>query len=82
MPLNERKIVKIIFDQCERLPMRCDGYHEELVETISDIIQAERQHRIQGTNIQQRVTDKCSATGRFLAEKRGQSHEDGDAGAP
>lgn len=72
MPLNERKIVEIIVEQSSLLPERCDGYREELIETISDIIQAERQHRVQGTNIQQKVIDKCSAAGVFLASKRGQ----------
>lgn len=78
MPLNERKIVSIILEQCKRVPERCEGYREELVDTISDIIQAERQHRVQGTNIQQRVTDKCTAAGRFLASKRGQLHDGED----
>lgn len=78
MPLNEKKIVSIILEQCKSLPERCDGYHEELLDTISDIVQAERQHRVHGTNIQQRINDKCSAAGRFLAAKRGQLEEDSE----
>jgi hypothetical protein len=72
MPLNERKIISIIVEQCKHIPERCVGYREELLDSISDIIQAERQHRVQGTNIQQKVSDKCNAAGRFLATKRGQ----------
>lgn len=78
MPLNEKKIVTIILDQCKKVPERCEGYHEELLDTISDIVQAERQHRVQGTNIQIRINDKCSAAGHFLATKRGQLDEGGD----
>ena len=78
MPLNERKIVSIILEQSKRIPERCEGYREELVDAISDIIQAERLHNVQATNIQQRVTDACSASGRFLALKRGQLQEDGE----
>lgn len=73
MPLNERKVIDIIFDECNSIEERCDGYKEELVETITDIIVFEKQHRIQGTNIQQKISDKCNATGNFLARQRGQA---------
>jgi len=74
MPLNEKKIIAIILQQSKQIPERCDGYLGELIETIADIIQAERQHRVQGTNIQQKINDKCNALGRYLATKRGQFH--------
>ena len=70
MPLNERKIISIILKECESIEERCRGYKEELVETITEIITAERQHHVKGTNIQQKINDKCNATGRFLAENR------------
>ena len=72
MPLNDRKIITIILDECESIEDRCDGYREELVETITEIIALERQHRVQGTNIQQKINDKCNAAGNFLARKQGQ----------
>ena len=68
MPLNDRKIITIILDECESIQERCDGYREELVETITEIIALERQHRVQGTNIQQKINDKCNAAGNFLAK--------------
>jgi len=71
MPINERKIINIIFDECKSIEERCQGYREELIELIGDITTTERQHRVQGTNVQQRISDKCNAAGRFLAEKRG-----------
>lgn len=70
MPLNDRKIITIILDECESIEERCDGYREELVETITEIIALERQHRVQGTNIQQKINDKCNAAGNFLARTR------------
>ena len=70
MPLNERKIIGIIIEECNTIEERCTGYRGELVETVTDIINLERQHRVQGTNIQQKVNDKCNATGRYLAECR------------
>jgi hypothetical protein len=71
--MNEKKIIKIILDECKSVEERCKGYRQELVEVIADMVTAERQHRVQGTNIQQKIIDKCNAAGRFLAEKRGQA---------
>lgn len=72
MPLNEKKIISIILDECKGIEERCEGYQEELIDVITDIITNERQHRVQGTNIQKKINDKCNTVGRFLAEQRGQ----------
>lgn len=71
MPLNDRKIISIILEECRGIEERCEGYREEIIEVISDIVEYERQHRVQGTNIQKKINDKCNAAARFLAEKRG-----------
>lgn len=70
MPLNQKKIISIILNECESIEERCDGYREELIEVITEIIALERQHRVQGTNIQQKINDKCKAAGHFLSEQR------------
>jgi len=68
MPLIQKKIVSIISNQCKNLEGRCKGYREEIFSTLADILELERQHRIRSINIQQKINDKCDATGRFLAE--------------
>ena len=68
MPLIQKKIVSIISDQCKNLEGRCKGYREEIFSTIADILELERLHRIRSINIQQKINDKCDATGRFLAD--------------
>ena len=70
MPLNDRKIINIIFNECKSIEERCDGYKEELLEVIAEIIAAERQHRVQGTHIQKKIDDKCNAAADFLAKNR------------
>ena len=70
MPLHGRKVISIIVDECKATDNRCAGYRDELIETLGDIINLEKQHRVQGTNIQQKVNDKCSALGRYLLERR------------
>jgi len=72
MPLNDRKIISIILEQCGGIDERCDGYREEIINVISDILEYERSHRVSATNIQKKVNDKCSAAARFLVEQRGQ----------
>lgn len=68
MPLNERKIIAIITGEIRSVEERCPGYRQELTDTIAEIMEYERQHRLQGTNIQQRINDKCAAAGRFLVD--------------
>ena len=70
MPLNEQKIISILLEECKKVDERCDGYREEIIDVLTDIMTAERQHRVQGTNIQQKISDRCNTAGRFLAEKR------------
>ena len=79
MPLNDRKIISIILEQCTGIEERCEGYREEIIEVISEILEYERSHRVSATNIQKKINDKCNATARFLAEKRGQDAEEEEA---
>ncbi len=75
MPLNDRKIISIILEQCAGIEERCEGYREEIIEVISDILEYERSHRVSATNIQKKINDKCNAAARFLAVQRGQDAE-------
>ena len=70
MPLNPGKILSIILDECESIEERYEDYKKDFVDLISDIIDDERKHLAQGTNIQQQINDKCNAAGNLLAEKR------------
>ena len=71
MPLNDRKIISIILEQCAGIEERCDGYREEIIEVISEIFEYERGHRISATNIQKKINDKLNAASHFLAKQRG-----------
>jgi len=68
MPLNQRKIVEIILQELENVEEKCPRYREEIQDVLVDIIEYERLHRVQGTNIQVKINDKINAAGRFLAE--------------
>ena len=70
MPANERKVAELIIEEVRSLDERCEGYRAVLTDTISDILSFEREHRLRHMNIQQRVSEKCKATGEYLAKNR------------
>ena len=70
MSANDQKVIQIILEEMDGIEDRCPGYREALVDAVADIITAERQHRVRGTNIQQQVDDKCNSVGRFLNSNR------------
>lgn len=70
MALNQQKLISIIMDESAKLPERCEGYRAAVLDTLSDIIQLENQHRREGIYIKQKIADKCNALGRYLAENR------------
>ena len=77
MPLNDKKIISILLEEAAKIDERCKGYREEIIDVITDVIDYERQHRVQGTNIQKKINDKCNTAGRFLAENRSETAEPG-----
>jgi hypothetical protein len=76
MPANDQKIVSIMFSEIEAIDERCDGYRDQLKVTVSDIIAFVREHKINRTNVDQKVADKISATGRFLDDVRKESKKE------
>ena len=67
MPINEQKVIGILLEEVDEAPERCEGYHDELKDTIAEIVMLERSNRQQRTNIQQKIDDKCNVTGVWLA---------------
>ena len=70
MALNQQRLIAIIMDESRKLPERCAGYREEVIETLCEIITLERKHQREGIYIKQKIADKCNALGRLLAENR------------
>jgi hypothetical protein len=75
MRQNQKAIIRIIPEEIQNVDERCLGYRESILNTIADILEYERQHRVQGTNIQQKIDDKINATGRYLADRMSQPAE-------
>ena len=69
MSLNQKKVIEIILSELQSVKEICPGYREEIQDALVDIIACERQHRVQGTNVQQKVNDQIDAAGRYLTEQ-------------
>lgn len=72
MPQEKNKVVQILIEESVNIEERCDGYREELIQTVGDILQYERDHQNSGngTQIQKNINDKCNAFGGFLHSRR------------
>ncbi len=70
MPLNDKKIISVIREQCESIEERCEGYREKLAEVILDIFEYERTHRVSATNIQKKINDRFNTASKFLVKQR------------
>jgi hypothetical protein len=70
MALNQDKLIKLIIEEAGKLPERCDGYRTEVINTITEVITLERQHRREGINIKIKIADQCSALGQILAKRK------------
>ena len=70
MPLNDRKILSIILEQCSGIEERCDGYKDVIIGVIVDILENERHHRVSATNIQKKINDRCNAAAHILEGER------------
>lgn len=74
MPVNQKRLLELLKQQIIEVDERCEFYKEELFDTIVDVLTLEHQHRIQGTYIKQRISDKCSAIGSFLDKNRSETN--------
>ena len=66
MSYNREKMVTLILNECESIEERCDGYRKAILDAIVEILEAEREHREQRTQIQKKVNDACYKVGDFL----------------
>ena len=70
MSFNAEKMANLIHNECDSIEERCDGYKKKVLDTIIEILKAEKEHKVQRTNIQQQVDTACHAAGDFLTRKR------------
>ena len=70
MPLNDRMVVELIMRQEQEIEERYEGYRTDLLNLVAEVMEMERLHGVQHTNIKQQIGDRCSAVGSLLAQHR------------
>ena len=71
MAYKDEKIVRVLLDEAANVDERCDGYREELTEAMAEIIQKERGHLFQRTNIVVDIADIIGRVATFIELKEG-----------
>lgn len=69
MSYKDEKIVRILLDEVKNVEVRCDDYHSELSEALAEIVQKERAHLFQRTNVSVEIGDIISRVAVFVGLK-------------
>lgn len=72
MAYKDEKIVHVLLDEALNVEERCDGYRDELTEAMAEIVQKERAHLFQRTNIVVEIGDIIGRVGTFIEVKERQ----------
>jgi hypothetical protein len=69
MTVSQQKLMSVLKGHVEALDERdrVDGYSSELLATLAEIVALEREHQQAAIQIQKKVSAKCEALGKFLA---------------
>ena len=69
MAYKDKRIVQVLLEEASKTEQRCEGYREEITEAMAEIIQKERSHLFQRTNIVVEIGDVISSVGKFIEIK-------------
>lgn len=72
MAYRDEKIVRVLLEEAAEVEERCEGYKEELTEALAEIVQKERAHVFQRTNIVVEIGDIVGRLGTFVGIQEGQ----------
>ena len=72
MAYKDERIVQVLLEEASKVEERCEGYREEITEAMADIVQKERSHLFQRTNIVVDIGDVISRVGKFIEIKGSQ----------
>ena len=70
MAHNDKKILQVLIGELGDIPERCDGYRDELMHLLGDVLNMERAHAIARTNVVKQIADQVNTVGMFLHRTR------------
>jgi len=70
MSHNDQKIIKVLFEEINRIDEKYPGYKNDLKHLLADILNLEREHIISKINIVQKISDQVNKVGMELYRNR------------
>ena len=74
MAYNHRKILQVLEDELSKdkfiVEDRCDGYKDELLHLLAEILDLERDHMINSTSIVKKIADEVNKVGMFFYKQK------------
>ena len=71
MSYKDEKIVKVLLGEVRNAENRCPGYHDELTEALAQVIQKERAHLFQKTNVAVEIGEIIGRVSTFISLNSG-----------
>lgn len=75
MSYKDEKIVRVLLEEATEVESRCEGYREELTEALAEIVQKERAHLFQRSNIVVEIGDIVGRVGTFVGMKEARDED-------
>lgn len=78
MAYNDKKILQVLIDECNKVPERCEGYRRDISHLLGDILTLERENAIARINIVKKITDQVNTAGMELYKNLSSRNADED----
>lgn len=66
MAYNDRKILNVLRDELADLPERYDGYRDDMIHLLIEVLKLEHEHTLARINIVQKIGDQVNTVGKEL----------------
>ena len=66
MPVQHQTAIDIVVNECSKVDERYVGHKEELCKVVCRILEHERDHRINATDIQKKISRELATAARTL----------------
>ena len=75
MAYNDRKILGVILDELAAVQERYEGYHDDIMHLLTEVLKLEQEHAIKRIDIVKRIGDQVNTVGMSLHRSQGESPE-------
>ena len=66
MAYNDRKILGVLLGELTDVPERCEGYREDMMHLLTEVLNLEQGHAIKRIDIVKRIGDQVHTVGMSL----------------